>query len=34
MDGPQVAAIFFVLAGGLVLRERKVPVHESEMNHG
>lgn len=38
VDGPQVAAIVFVLAGGLVLRERKVlekaPAHESELNHG
>jgi phosphatidylglycerol---prolipoprotein diacylglyceryl transferase len=40
LDGPQVAAILFVLAGGLVLRERKAAVHEiaagheSELNHG
>jgi phosphatidylglycerol:prolipoprotein diacylglycerol transferase len=28
LDGPQVAAILFVLAGGLVLRERKAAEHE------
>ena len=34
LDGPQLAAIAFVLAGALLLRERKIPRPESEAMHG
>jgi phosphatidylglycerol:prolipoprotein diacylglycerol transferase len=34
LDGPQAAAILFVMAGALVLRERKGPGRGSEAEHG
>jgi phosphatidylglycerol:prolipoprotein diacylglycerol transferase len=34
LDGPQAAAILFVLAGAVVLRERKGPGRRSEAEHG
>jgi len=33
LDGPQLAAILFVLAGALILRERKQPDAENEASH-
>jgi hypothetical protein len=34
LDGPQAAAVLLVLAGGLVLMERKGASRKSEAQHG